>query len=50
VSIPFEIQNNRLIATFDPDFAADDSFGAIVDLAADYAIMNPECHERMKYK
>ena len=44
MSIALEIEHDRFSAAFHPDFTAHHSFGAIVNLAADHAVVNPKRH------
>jgi hypothetical protein len=45
MGIALEIERERLGQAFEPDFAAHDSFGAVIELAAHYAVVNSKCHE-----
>jgi hypothetical protein len=42
--VAFEFEHDGLDTPSDPDFAAHDSFGAIINLAANHAVMNPKSH------
>jgi hypothetical protein len=44
MSVSLQLERERLRAVLQPDFPADNSPGAIIDFAADDAVMNSECH------
>ena len=46
MGVAFQIEYDRFGPAFHPDCAAHDTFGAVVDLAADYVVMNSEGHVR----
>jgi hypothetical protein len=42
--IAFQFEHHRFWAAFEPDFAAHNSFHAIVNVAADHAVVNAKSH------
>jgi hypothetical protein len=49
MSVSFQFERERLLSVRQPNFPADNSLDAIVDLTADHAIVNSERH-RTYYK
>jgi hypothetical protein len=43
--ISFEFENDRVRATFHPNFAPNNSFNAVVNLTADNTVMNAKGHK-----
>ena len=43
--IAFEFENDRLRAPFNPNFAPNNSFNAIINLTADDTVMNAKSHK-----